>query len=348
MGMGETFRELWSAFRGQLADRLANPFTGAFAIAWAICNFRLLVVLFWLEPYRDKFSYIDTTLYPDFRYWLLRAVVVPAVLAFAYLLLYPRITTKAATEYRRLQSRANNEMRAAQGDALMTQDEYREKRRQLTDIQARLAAEAARIADESSSQTDLINRQRETIDDLRTKLVAAESKRLEPNGSGRASGTESQTIAKPAIASSAGLPEDGKLRLDSLVQHPPGPSKNLVLPTAPSLDGSVTNPSPIQNYSEAHGQAPKSVDLSSPTLDEVLYDTTKVQLLKQLAERSGNNDTDQLAVRIGRTQIVIMHHMEVMLDLGLVDYSRDSEDEGTWYLTKQGRAFVVKNRLVEP
>jgi len=122
--MSDTIKELWDAFKGQLSDRLANPYTGALIISWGIINFRLLVVLVWIEPYQQKFTYIDSVLYPTLWHWALRAIAAPAFAAYAYLLLYPKATTWAATRYRRMQSQANNEMRAAQGEALMTHDEY--------------------------------------------------------------------------------------------------------------------------------------------------------------------------------------------------------------------------------
>ncbi len=340
--MTDTLKELWAAFKGQLSDRLANPFSGAFVIAWSVLNFRLIVVFFWAEPYAEKFKYIDETLYPHLGHWLLRGFLVPVVLAYGYLLLYPRATMWSAAQYRKLQSRANNEMREAQGEALMTHEEYREKRRQLTEIQARLTAEAARIADEAASQTDLINSQRETIAELQAKLSA-----MEPTGESQPSGkVPEEEPAEPPVAPSHAHSDDAKLLLDSLADHPPGPDKNLVLPVGGALDAEVGNPSPLVNYPEVHGRSPTPVQRDP--LGELLNSSTKVALLKALTDSSVGHDTDELAAHVVRTVTTVVHHLEVMEDLGLVSYSRESEDVGHWYLTKEGRAFVVEKELVQP
>lgn len=119
-GIMETIKEFFDAIKGQLSERLANPFTGAFCIAWAIWNFRLLVVFGGRGTYQEKFAYIDGSLYLDWRYWFLRGLVLPLVSAAAYLWVYPRATRWLAEDYRKQQTKAHNLMKAAEGDTLLS------------------------------------------------------------------------------------------------------------------------------------------------------------------------------------------------------------------------------------
>lgn len=176
----ETWKEIWGDFKGHLADRLGNPFAGAFLIAWGTLNFRLIVVLLWIEPYRDKFKYIDETLYPHFGYWALRAAVLPAIAAYAYLLLYPWFTTKTITYYRRKQAVAKNEMRAAAGAALMTHDEHAQALLKLAKAEARWHTEQSDLRAQSARQAELNVELSAELERLKTELAEERRKEM-PN-----------------------------------------------------------------------------------------------------------------------------------------------------------------------
>lgn len=168
----ETLKEFWGGFRGQVADRLGNPFAGAFLIAWVAFNFRLLVVLFWIEPYREKFQYIDEMLYPHFGYWLLRGVVLPILGAYAYLFLYARCTTAAVAYYRRMQSNANNQIRAAAGEALMSIAENQKALLRLAQSEARWQQDQIELNEALERQKELNNAQ--TLEALEAQKKAAQ------------------------------------------------------------------------------------------------------------------------------------------------------------------------------
>lgn len=132
----ETVKEFFEAIKGQLAERLANPFTGAFCIAWVIWNFRLLMVFVGKGTYQEKFAYIDLTLYPDWRYWAVRGVVIPAATAVAYLWAYPRATRWLAEDHRKQQTQSNNLMKAAEGEILLSVEESRDLRTRFAEAEA--------------------------------------------------------------------------------------------------------------------------------------------------------------------------------------------------------------------
>ncbi|MBI2724912.1 MAG: hypothetical protein HYX42_01550 [Polaromonas sp.] len=165
----ETWKEIWGAFKGQLADRVGNPFAGAFLIAWVTLNFRLLVVLFWVEPYKEKFKYIDQELYPHIGYWALRGFILPVAFAYLYLLTYSWLTTWTVAHYRRMQSKASNEMRKAAGAALMTPEENERALQRIARAEAKWHQEQGDLRAELSRQSELNNALISELEALKTK-----------------------------------------------------------------------------------------------------------------------------------------------------------------------------------
>lgn len=325
--MSNTIKELWDSFKSQIADRLANPFTGAFAVAWCIFNFRLLVVLIWIEPYRQKFAYIDSALYPTLTHWFIRAIIAPVLAAYAYLLFYPKATMWAATRYRRMQTQANNEMRAAQGEALMTRDEFREARNRLTLIESKLHADSAEAADRTSRQSDLIQKQRTQIEELKKQLEQQKES------------TERKSLATLGTASK---PQTDLTLGDVLRSHPPVSSNKSVFSV---VDANADNPIRTTSTLARRGISEKP---PLPSFDEVAESKTKIDLLKALAHLDFGVAIEQLVSLVERTHTVVLHHLEVLTELGLVEKFMTETSDEEWRLTKQGRAFVVKNALVEP
>lgn len=218
--MSNTVSELWDAFKGQLADRLANPFTGALVIAWCLFNFRLLVVLIWIEPYQQKFAYIDSVLYPTFWYWAMRAIALPIIAAYGYLLFYPKVTMWAATRYRRAQSQANNEMRAAQGEALMTREEHRQALAKFASIESQARSEIAESEDRLRRQDALIELERTKTREHKERADKLEN-RLAQLTEFSASNPSSSI---GAVVQKIGIPSPFT---DALKAHPPGPANPL-------------------------------------------------------------------------------------------------------------------------
>lgn len=141
----DTVKEFFEAIKGQLSERLANPFTGAFCIAWVVWNFRLLMVFAGKGTYQEKFLYIDTNLYPDGWFWLVRGAALPMATAAAYLWAYPRATRWIAEDYRKQQTKANNLMKAAEGAALLSVDDSRALRAKYTEAEQAWNGERDRL-----------------------------------------------------------------------------------------------------------------------------------------------------------------------------------------------------------
>lgn len=171
----ETIKEFFAAIKGQLAERLANPFTGAFCIAWAAWNFRLLMVLLGKGTYQEKFVYIDTSLYLDWRYWSLRGVVLPIATATVYLLAYPWSTRWLAEHYRKQQTKANNLMKAADGEALLSVEDSRKLRTKYAEAEQAWQSERDRLVAEVDAAKETAASLAKTNAELRDESARAKA-----------------------------------------------------------------------------------------------------------------------------------------------------------------------------
>ena len=83
-------------------ERFGNPLVSAFAIAWAIWNFRLLLVLVGDGGWRDKIVYIDTKLMTEWWHWLLHGTTIPLAAALFWIYVLPPALRKIATDHEKM------------------------------------------------------------------------------------------------------------------------------------------------------------------------------------------------------------------------------------------------------
>lgn len=87
-----TMKDVINSIRLQISERLNSPLFGSFVISWVAWNHRLLAVLFSGLPVNEKFTLIDTKLYPDnWTIWKTSAIL-PFSTAVLFILLYPVIS----------------------------------------------------------------------------------------------------------------------------------------------------------------------------------------------------------------------------------------------------------------
>ncbi|MEJ1162339.1 helix-turn-helix domain-containing protein [Variovorax sp. CCNWLW186] len=183
----ETVKEFYEAIKGQLAERLANPFTGAFCIAWVIWNLRLLIVIAGKGTYQEKFAYIDISLYPHWGYWVLRGFTIPLITAAVYLWAYPRATRWLAEDYRKQQTKANNLMKAAAGEALLSVEESLALRTRFAEAEQAWKTDRARINGEVDGERAASAVLAKTNEELRAEIAQLRSSLVPP---GRSGGTD--------------------------------------------------------------------------------------------------------------------------------------------------------------
>jgi len=78
-------------------------------------------------------------------------------------------------------------------------------------------------------------------------------------------------------------------------------------------------------------------------LDEILERGHRQVLVALGRSRDGWLDVEQVAGRIRAGRMVALHYLEVLEELGLVE---DVDGDGFFELTPEGRAYLVRERLV--
>lgn len=106
-------------------DRLGNPLVSAFACAWAVWNFRLLLVLIgdgeggWLA----KLKYIDERLMPNRLDWLVHGYLVPLAAALVWIYLLPPILRRVAAHHEKSRNAAVDAVYSATSTRTLSEDE---------------------------------------------------------------------------------------------------------------------------------------------------------------------------------------------------------------------------------
>lgn len=85
----ETIKELIDSIRINVLNRVTNPLIGSFAIAWAVWNFRIILVVFSEGDWKTKIDYIDKTLMQTWQDWILHGYLAPLSVALAWVLISP-------------------------------------------------------------------------------------------------------------------------------------------------------------------------------------------------------------------------------------------------------------------
>lgn len=129
------FDELSKSIKASLYDRTVSPLFGAFAVSWAVWNYRLLLVILAAEPVTKKFRIIDETLYPSIYAKFGFLLMGPLITAVIFLFVYP-YPAKFVYRFWRTQKRDLRSIRQKiEDETLLSVEESREIRRQLVDIQ---------------------------------------------------------------------------------------------------------------------------------------------------------------------------------------------------------------------
>lgn len=156
----ETIRELLQSISGYLRDRIGNPIYGAFAIAWGVINFRLVLVLFDDSGAQAKISYIDTRLYPEAWHWAWFGFLYPAAVALFFVLLSPFIY-RWVVIFLRERNKVTQTRLLKQADETPLSNEAAARLRKSYLDERHRGREEARIAaeriDELTAQVDLLS-----------------------------------------------------------------------------------------------------------------------------------------------------------------------------------------------
>ncbi|RYE00576.1 MAG: hypothetical protein EOP50_03555 [Sphingobacteriales bacterium] len=124
----ETLKELLESIRLQASDRVSNPLTGAFLLAWPIVNFRFILVLVGDGEWMSKITYIEANLYPEWKLTLVNGLLIPLAFALFYVFLYPPIAHRIVKLHKARRIVHRKEILDLEGDTPLTQENARKLR----------------------------------------------------------------------------------------------------------------------------------------------------------------------------------------------------------------------------
>ena len=121
--MFDWIKNLSSSFLAGIRDRTTDPFTVAFVVSWALCNYRLLLVLWGNADTELKLGLIRQ-LYPWDWTTHVWAWFGPLIAAGFYVFAYPWISWRVVTYARKKQIALADEVKKIEKKALLNEEEF--------------------------------------------------------------------------------------------------------------------------------------------------------------------------------------------------------------------------------
>jgi hypothetical protein len=93
-------KDLWNSMRLSIIERVGNPLTGAYCLAWCVWNFRILLVTFSSGDWKPKIDYIDGQLMTTWKDWLIHGYLVPLAFALVWIFILPQLLRRVLVFHR--------------------------------------------------------------------------------------------------------------------------------------------------------------------------------------------------------------------------------------------------------
>lgn len=186
-----TIDDTITSIKASLYERVSNPLISSFFISWITWNYKFILVLFSSLALKEKFIYIEGTLYPfgwEHDFWQTNVqtsiwlIFGPLVTALAYLyLIYPKVGKQVFEDHKTHISEYENIKVDIEGKTTMSNEDVTNLRSQLRAIKNIYI----RQLDEKDIQIDRIKLENKTytkeaanaknqVKDLENKVMAVE------------------------------------------------------------------------------------------------------------------------------------------------------------------------------
>jgi len=158
--------DLLKSAKETLAERLASPLLGSFAVAWCVWNYKFLVILFSAAGVSQTFKLIETVAFPDTWSVLTRGALYPLLSALLYVFAYPYPARLVYAFTLQRQRDVNEVKRKVENETLLTLEQSRSLRAEYFQLERknqetvdRLDAEISRLSVAlDQAQKDLMGR----------------------------------------------------------------------------------------------------------------------------------------------------------------------------------------------
>ena len=161
--------DILNSIKATLYDRISNPLLGAFFVSWAFINYRLIWVLFSSASFSEKFRYIDEVLMPKPEYYAGYFVVSPAIAAWFYLYILPKISHRVYEHYQNKLKELKEIKQNIDDETPLTKEESRKIRTEIRNLELAHQDEIKRITESHKLQNIEYAELSEEVVDLRKK-----------------------------------------------------------------------------------------------------------------------------------------------------------------------------------
>ena len=149
--------DLIKSIKAYLYDRATSPLFGTFAISWSIWNYKFLLVLVSSMPADEKINYISIFLYPSMHACVFPGAVYPLLTAMAFIFVYPYPARLVYSFTQNMQKELRDIKQKVEDKTLLTIEESRKIRRDMTNHALEHEKEMARKNSEIAKLKELID-----------------------------------------------------------------------------------------------------------------------------------------------------------------------------------------------
>ena len=157
--------DLVKSVKAQLYDRVSSPLLASFALSWAAWNYRFILTVIASMPAPDKFSFIDSQIFPTSMDVLLRGGIYPLLTASTLIFLYPIPAKYVYRYWRQCQKELKEVQQKIDDETPLTREEARQLRREALS----LSIEYDKVLQDKSAET---MRLKQLIDELQNQKSA--------------------------------------------------------------------------------------------------------------------------------------------------------------------------------
>lgn len=144
--------DLLKSAKETIAERLASPLLGGFAVAWCLWNYKFLVILFSAAGVSQTFKLIETIAFPDAWVLAMRGTFYPLASALFYVFAYPyparfvyAFTLKQQREVNKIKRQIEEETLLTLEQSRSLRAEYVQLERKNQEVVDRLNSEVSRL-----------------------------------------------------------------------------------------------------------------------------------------------------------------------------------------------------------
>lgn len=150
------FEDLVKTVKAQLYDRITSPLLGCFALSWAAWNYKLLFTLFSGMNVKDKFNYIDTSLYESTYKYLSCGLIFPLATTAFFIFVYPYPAKVAYSFVRNRQAELKEIQQKIDDETPLTREEAKKIRSDAVKMSIEFEQEIEKLREENLTLRNVI------------------------------------------------------------------------------------------------------------------------------------------------------------------------------------------------